>query len=240
MCRALELRIPTFREILCGNFSRSSMPGNSCLLNFVPQGRPASNSHPRPRATQIEVDSLVRMATSRGQVDTRSTATGAYPSNKQTTTNSRPFTGRSRPRTAATTIGVSEDEIICAVSESRGISPTIGLSFVNMSTSEAVLCQFTDTQTYARTCHKIKVFWPSEIIYMKTAADSKLLSVIRENLEVDKYDTLMTGTDRRYWSDSTGHEYVQQLAFPDDLESLKVAIGGNYFAACCFAAVGDM
>ena len=180
------------------------------------------------------------MATSRAQVDTRSTATGTYPSNKQTTTNLRPFTSRSRPRTAATTIGVGEDEIICAISESRGISPTIGLSFVNISTSEAVLCQFTDTQTYARTCHKIKVFWPSEIIYMKTAAGSKLLSVIRENLEVDKYDTLMTDTDRRYWSDSTGHEYVQQLAFPDDLESLKVTIGGNYFAACCFAAVGVM
>lgn len=75
---------------------------------------------------------------------------------------------------------------------------------------------------------------------MKTATDSKLLSIIRENLEVDKYDTLMTDIDRRYWSDSTGHEYVQQLAFPDDLESLKVAIGGNYYAACCFAAVGVM
>jgi DNA mismatch repair protein MSH4 len=75
---------------------------------------------------------------------------------------------------------------------------------------------------------------------MRTATDSKLLSIIRENLEVDKYDTLMTDVDRRYWSDSTGHEYVQQLAFPDDLESLKVTIGGNYFAACCFAAVGVM
>jgi DNA mismatch repair protein MSH4 len=75
---------------------------------------------------------------------------------------------------------------------------------------------------------------------MKTAADSKLFSIIRENLEVDKFEILMTGIDRRYWSDRTGYEYVQQLAFPEDLESLKVTIGGNYFAACCFAAVGDM
>jgi DNA mismatch repair protein MSH4 len=182
----------------------------------------------------------LKMATSRGQSSSRSTATGTYPSNKQTTTVSRPFTGRSRPRTAATTTGVGENEIICSICESRGISPTIGLSFVNLSTSEAVLCQFTDTQTYARTCHKIKVFSPSEIIHMKTAADSKLFSIIRENLEVDKFEILMTGIDRRYWSDRTGYEYVQQLAFPEDLESLKVTIGGNYFAACCFAAVGDM
>ena len=180
------------------------------------------------------------MANSRGQVNSRGTATGTYSSNKQITTASRPYTGRSRPRTAATTTGVGENELICAISESRGISPTIGLSFVNLSTSEAVLCQFTDTQTYARTCHKIKVFSPSEIIYVKAAADSKLLSIIRENLEVDKYDILMTEVDRRYWSDSTGHEYVHQLAFPDALESLKVTVGGNYFAACCFAAVGGV
>jgi DNA mismatch repair protein MSH4 len=75
---------------------------------------------------------------------------------------------------------------------------------------------------------------------MKTAVDSKLLSIIRETLEVDKYDILMMDIDRQYWSDSAGYEYVQQLAFPDDLEPLKVAIGGNYFAACCFAAVGVM
>ena len=186
------------------------------------------------------VESAVKMATRHGKVSTRSTGSGTYPSNMQTAATTRPGTGRSRPRTAATTTGVGENEIICAISESRGISPTIGLSFVNVSTSEAVLCQFTDTQTYARTCHKLKVFSPSEIIYMNTAVDSKLLSIIRENLEVDKFDILMTEVDRRYWSDSSGHEYVHQLAFPNDLESLRVAIGGSYFAACCFAAVGGI
>lgn len=157
---------------------------------------------------------------------------------KDTTTASRSYTGRSRPRTAATSTGYNDNEIICAISESRGISPTVGLSFVNLSTSEAVLCQFTDTQTYARTCHKIKVFSPSEIIFMSTAKDSKLLSIIQENVEVERNDILMTSIDRRYWAETTGHEYLQQLAFPDDIESLKTSIGGNYFAACCFAAVG--
>jgi DNA mismatch repair protein MSH4 len=73
---------------------------------------------------------------------------------------------------------------------------------------------------------------------MNTAADTKLLSIIRENLEVDRYGVEMQSIDRRYWSETSGHEYVQQLAFPDDLESLKVSMGGNYFAVCCFAAVG--
>ncbi|OAP62176.1 hypothetical protein AYL99_04379 [Fonsecaea erecta] len=154
-----------------------------------------------------------------------------------TTSTSGPQTGsRSRPRTAATSTSYSDNEIICAISESRGVSPTVGLSFVNVSTSEAVLCQFADTQTYARTCHKIKVFAPSEIIYMKTAEDSNLISIVAENLEVEKFDIVMTGIERKYWSESSGHEYVDQLAFPDDLESLKLSIAGNYFATCCFSA----
>ncbi|KIW80516.1 hypothetical protein Z517_07132 [Fonsecaea pedrosoi CBS 271.37] len=154
-----------------------------------------------------------------------------------TNTTSRPQSGsRSRPRTVATSTSYSDNEIICAICESRGVSPTIGLSFVNISTSEAVLCQFTDTQTYARTCHKIRVFAPSEIIYMKTAEDSKLVSIVAENLEVQKFDIAMTGIERRYWSETSGHDYVHQLAFPDDLESLKLSVAGNYFATCCFSA----
>jgi DNA mismatch repair protein MSH4 len=165
----------------------------------------------------------------------------SYPSGiRKSTTTSHPYTGKSRPRTAATSTGYGENEIICAITESRGISPTIGLSFVNLTTSEAVLCQFADTQTYARTCHKIKVFNPTDILYMSSATDSKLCSILKENLETDEFDIAMTALDRRYWSEATGFEYVQRLAFPTDLESLKVSLSGNYFATCCFASVGPL
>lgn len=161
------------------------------------------------------------------------------------TTASRSFTGRKgnlqsrgrRPATALTS-NVEDQDVICAITESRGISPTTGLAFVNLFTSEAVLCQICDSQTYVRTCHKLNVFNPSEILYMNTAADTKLLSIIQENLEVGQYGTKMQSIDRRYWSETSGHEYMHQLAFPDDLESLRVSMGGNYFAVCCFAAVG--
>lgn len=168
---------------------------------------------------------------------------GTYPSYELTTTsrpttsrlnNGRPKTGR-RPGTAATTTALGDQEIICAISESRGISPTIGLAFLNLSTSEAVLCQICDSQTYVRTVHKLTVFNPSEILFMSTAADpkSKLYSIIEENLP----DVTLTVIDRKYWAETSGHEYVQQLAFVEDVESLKVSLGGNYFAACCFVAV---
>lgn len=152
---------------------------------------------------------------------------------------SRPPTCRSRSKAAppSTGYGYLGNEILCAISEARGISPSVGLAFVNLSTCEAVLCQFTDTQTFARSCHKIKVFSPTEIIFASTATDSKLLSIIEENLEVEKNKIIMTEIDRRYWSESVGHEYIRQLAFPEDLEALKLSLAGNYFAVCCFAAV---
>ncbi|KAE8318706.1 muts domain V-domain-containing protein [Aspergillus transmontanensis] len=138
---------------------------------------------------------------------------------------------RTRPPTTATS--VASQEIICAVSESRGISSTVGLTFINLSTAEAVLCQICDSQTYVKTITKIGVFEPTEILFMNTAKDSKLFYIIQENIQ----ETTLTFLDRRDWSEKTGHEYVDRLAFPEDIESIKITLGGNYFAACCFAAV---
>ncbi|CAP99515.1 Pc22g22270 [Penicillium rubens Wisconsin 54-1255] len=95
-----------------------------------------------------------------------------------------------------------------------------------------VLCQICDSQTYVKTIIKIGVFEPSEILFMNTAKESKLRYIIQENLP----DPIYTFLDRRWWSEKTGHEYVERLAFPEEVDSLKVTLGGNYFAACCFAA----
>lgn len=73
---------------------------------------------------------------------------------------------------------------------------------------------------------------------MNTLTDSKLVAIIRENLDVDRQGIEMRSIDRRYWSESTGHEYLQLLATSEALESLKVSIGGHYFAICSLAAVG--
>lgn len=72
---------------------------------------------------------------------------------------------------------------------------------------------------------------------MSTAADSSLMSIIAENLNGAGNDIVLTELHRKYWADGQGHEYINRLAFPADLESLKVSADGNYFATCCFAAV---
>lgn len=158
------------------------------------------------------------------------------------TTNSQSRSGRqrpgtARPRTAVSTLGIESQQIICSVSESRGISPTVGLAFVNLDTGEAVLCQICDSQTYVRTIHKLMVFNPSVILIVNTAANprSKLFSIIEENLEDLNSNIILL--DRRYWAETTGLEYIQQLAFAEDVETIKISINGNFFAVCCFAAV---
>ncbi|KAF3044696.1 MutS protein msh4 [Didymella heteroderae] len=139
--------------------------------------------------------------------------------------------------TGASTIArVESQQVICAVAESRGVAPTVGLAFVNVDTGEAVLCQINDSQTYVRTIHKLKVYGPSEILIVATASSpkSKLFSIIEENLE--DICSKITLLDRRYWADSTGYEYIQSLAFKEDIEAIKISVQGNYYSICCIAA----
>jgi DNA mismatch repair protein MSH4 len=113
------------------------------------------------------------------------------------------------------------------------------LAFVNVSTGEAVLSQICDNQFYARTLNKLQVFEPTEILIVSTAGPpspkSKMYQVVEENIIGARLVTV----DRRYWSETSGLEFIQQLAFAEDVEAIKVAIGGNYFATCCFAAVSQ-
>lgn len=145
--------------------------------------------------------------------------------------------GTSRPRSATSVLGVENQEIVCAISESRGISPVVGMAFVNLDTGEAVLCEINDSQMYAKTIHKLAVFNPTIMLMVTTAASppSKLFSILEEGLDVLEGDIVLV--DRRYWAEITGLEFIEQLAFPDDLDNIKTAVAQKYYAVCCFSAV---
>ncbi|CAN9395579.1 unnamed protein product [Alternaria alternata] len=183
----------------------------------------------RPRSSTSQSTSA---STSYGYGD-YNTITTSRPGTRRNT--GRPSTAR--PRTGASTIArVEAQNVVCAIAESRGISPTVGLAFVSLDTAEAVLCQICDSQTFVRTVHELKVYGPSEILIVSTAASprSKLFSIIEENLE--DIGSKLTLLDRRYWAESTGYEYIQSLAFKEDVEAIKVSVTGNYYAVCCMAA----
>ncbi|KAI2606660.1 DNA mismatch repair protein-like protein MutS [Hypoxylon sp. NC1633] len=167
-----------------------------------------------------------------------------YSASRSTTSTSRPSRHRRhastpsgrKSRAASSVWGSESHEIICAVAEARGVSPTVGLAFVNITTNEAVLSQICDSQFYVKTVHKIQMYEPSTILVVNTAfppnPKSSLLSIIEEELPNTPVDPL----DRKYWSENTGLELIQTLAFREDLEAIKVAIEGNFYATCSFAA----
>ncbi|TKX25355.1 MutS domain V-containing protein 2 [Elsinoe australis] len=166
------------------------------------------------------------------EYDTASLSRSRRPSTRGTT---RPHTAR--PRTGVSTIGIEYQRIICAVSESRGISPTVGLAFVNLDTAQGILCQISDSQTYVRTLQKLIVLSPSAILISSTSVNpkSKLVSILEQHYDQLNCEVLLA--DRKYWAEQTGMEYIRQLAPPHDVDSLTIAVGDNYYAVCCFAAV---
>lgn len=142
-----------------------------------------------------------------------------------------------RSRANSSIWGSDGHQVLCAVSEARGVSPAVGLAFINTTTNEAVLSQICDSQFYVKAVHKIRLHEPSTILMVNTGFPpnpiSSLLSILQEELPATTIEPL----DRKYWSEIAGLEFIQALAFREDLDAIMVAIQGNYYATCSFAAV---
>ncbi|KAF5706320.1 DNA mismatch repair MSH4 [Fusarium mundagurra] len=153
---------------------------------------------------------------------------------------SRPGTAsgrKSRNGTASSILGLSEAQtIVCAVSEARGVSPAVGIAFVNISLGEAVISQICDNQSYVKTIHKIQLSSPSRILFMTTACPpnnpSSLFSLVQDLIT----DVQIDAMERSAWSETEGLEYIHNLAFKDDIEPLKVATQGKFYAISSLAA----
>ncbi|KAI8409314.1 hypothetical protein FOFC_09150 [Fusarium oxysporum] len=156
---------------------------------------------------------------------------------------SRPGTAsgrKSRNGTASSILGFSEAQtIVCAVSEARGVSPAVGIAFVNVSLGEAVISQICDNQSYVKTIHKIQLSAPSRILFMTTACPpnnpSTLFSLIQDLIPETQIDAM----ERSAWSETEGLEYIHNLAFKDDIKPLKVATQGKFYAISSLAAVSN-
>ncbi|ROV92998.1 hypothetical protein VMCG_09027 [Cytospora schulzeri] len=139
---------------------------------------------------------------------------------------------------AASSIGASEgNQIICAVSEARGVVPSVGVALINISTGEAVLSQICDNQSYVKTTHKLAVFEPSRILIVDTACPPNPKSSLYATIEEELPGVPIAALSRSYWSESAGLEFIQALAFKEDVEATKVAIEGNFYATSSFSAV---
>ncbi|KAM3529639.1 hypothetical protein NHJ13051_001774 [Beauveria bassiana] len=148
---------------------------------------------------------------------------------------SRPTTAsgrKSRATNASSVVGEAQT-IVCAVCEARGVSPSVGIAFVNTSLGEAVLSQICDNQSYVKTLHKIHINWPSRIICLAQGTrPTSLMSLLRTMFA----DIPIDVTDRSFWSETKGIEYINKLAFETDIPPIQVAIQGKYYAVSALAA----
>lgn len=141
---------------------------------------------------------------------------------------------------AASSIGASEgNQIICAVSEARGVAPSVGVALINVSTGEAILSQICDNQSYVKTTHKLAVFEPTRILIVATACPPNPKSSLYATIEEELPGVPIVPLNRTYWSETAGLEFIQDLAFREDIEAIKVATEGNFYATCSFSAVGS-
>ncbi|ROT37153.1 muts domain V [Sodiomyces alkalinus F11] len=159
----------------------------------------------------------------------------SYP---ETTTITRPsstYTSRgSRYTPFSTTTEASQ--VICALSEARGVTPSVGAAFVNISTSEVILTHISDSQFYSKTIHKLHVLEPSRILLLASAGSANPKSHMRPMIEENVPSARIIFFDRKHWSESAGEQYLDTLAPRDDAETVKVAIHGNFYTTCAFAA----
>ncbi|RYP90138.1 hypothetical protein DL770_003760 [Monosporascus sp. CRB-9-2] len=80
------------------------------------------------------------------------------------------------------------------------------------------------------------MYEPSVILIVNTASPPNLKSNLVAIIEEELAGTPIEPLDRKYWSENSGLEFIQTLAFREDLKAITVAIQGNFYATCSFAA----
>ncbi|KAF9356455.1 MutS protein msh4 [Mortierella sp. AD094] len=125
---------------------------------------------------------------------------------------------------------------VAAVVEGRGTGAEVGICLCDLKTSEVVLCQLADVQTYSRTMQKLNLYEPSEILVPATAVEpvsSNLVRAIKENLPF----STITPVARRFFNDSTGLQYIKKYIIKEGSSSLLLGIPTKYFCLAATAAV---
>lgn len=207
------------------------------MFPSTPRPSPAAVSRPSARRRSQTASSYTRDSYS--QSGPRSSTDDIIHLTRPATSLSSTVNTPSRSRSRATSyIGTSEsNQVVCAVAEARGVSPSVGIAHFNVSTGEAVLSQICDTQFYIKTATKLQIVEPSRVLVVSTSCPPQPKSTLYNVIEEQLPGVRLVPLDRKYWNETAGLEYIQSLAFREDVEAIKVAIEGNFYATCSFSAV---
>lgn len=72
------------------------------------------------------------------------------------------------------------------------------------------------------------------VLFPSTLAESKMLMFL--NAEMPQ-NVELRNIDKRYFNENDGSGHLQQMALGDEIEPLKVAVEGKFYALCAFSGV---
>ncbi|CAB4414135.1 unnamed protein product [Rhizophagus irregularis] len=141
-----------------------------------------------------------------------------------------------RPKTSASACvgGRDNHSFVVAMIEGRGVATEVGMCFIDLRTSECILSQIADSQTYVKTLHKLNLYNPVEIILSVTAIEpskSKLCKILEDNMPMASIIPI----GRKYFNDAIGLNYIKQYSLEEDSASLILGITSKFY---CLAATG--
>ncbi|KAJ6781286.1 hypothetical protein PWT90_05045 [Aphanocladium album] len=231
---------PKSRALMPSTTSSRYFTNSSTSQLDAPSSSQSHSLRRLPKSSTPSVATPKRRQPAHSSSNSVSASTPNFTHSDILTSLSRPTTAsgrKSRATNASSVLGIGEAHtIVCAVCEARGVSPSVGVAFVNTSLGEAVLSQICDNQSYVKTLHKIRINWPSRIVCISQATQGTKSSNLMPLLRTMFADIPIDVTHRSLWSESNGLEYINKLAFETDIQPIQVAIQGKYYAVCAFAA----
>ncbi|KAK7688084.1 hypothetical protein QCA50_008454 [Cerrena zonata] len=158
------------------------------------------------------------------------------------TAQSRPATAR--PHTAASSRHTSS--YVVAVLEGRGVSRDVGMAALDRDTGKVFLVQLADTTTYVKTLQQLNLHTPSLILVpdtflsashdplatggRKPNSTSVLVKRILDEFEGVPMEPVM----RKYWNETAGLEFINQLCVEDDERAATViTVANKWVYALC-------
>ncbi|KIP02571.1 hypothetical protein PHLGIDRAFT_26530 [Phlebiopsis gigantea 11061_1 CR5-6] len=166
---------------------------------------------------------------------------------------SRPYTGQSRPPTGRPQTAAStkhEATYVVAILEGRGIGREVGIAALDRETGRVNLVQLADCPTYVKTLHQMHIHRPCLVLVPDTFisvldttlapsgkhpnSTSLLVQCILEEFECVPVEPVL----RKYWSDSAGLEFINQLCVEDDERAATlVTVSNKYYALSAASAL---
>lgn len=171
-----------------------------------------------------------------GFTTTLSTRTPSVASSRRRQRGRRPSSSRGGGTSAtSSTYGIAGSFIVCLCT-GRGLSQEIGMTAINLTSSQCFVYQYVDLPTFSRTFHKLQMLDPIEIVIPSTFSyphKSKLYALLEENFSYAR----IIPFPRQSFNDSFGQMLLNQLCVKEELNSILHLLSSKYFALSSIAAL---